>query len=58
MSRQDLDMIKQGKDPFSGPGALAGKSSVSKRHLKKKRTTDEEDQEDAGSDQVITRLQV
>lgn len=35
MSSNDIDMIRHGKDPFSRPGAIGGKSSVSKRHMKK-----------------------
>jgi hypothetical protein len=51
----DMELIRKGKEP----AALGGKSSVSKRHLKKsnRRGEPEDDAEEAGSDQVITRLQ-
>lgn len=52
-------MIKQGKDPFSRPGAVGGKSSVSKRHSKKKKGAADmdEDADEVNSDQAPTRLQ-
>lgn len=59
MSSNDIDMIRHGKDPFARQGAIGGKSSVSKRHMKKPKKgaslEADEDAEDV-SDQVITRL--
>ena len=49
MTMADIDMIKQGKDPFSKAGAVGGKSSVSKRHMKKQKKGEEF--EDDGDEQ-------
>lgn len=47
MSSSDIDLIRQGKDPFNKGGAVGGKSSISKRHMKKqKRSFLEEEDED------------
>ena len=51
MKVSDIDLIKQGRDPFlHGPGAVGGKSSVSKRHSKKHKKEVEEDADEISSD--------
>jgi len=53
IQKSDIDLIRKGQDPFGGKGTIGGKSSVSKRHMKKmskKEDIMDEEGEDGASD--------